>query len=241
MDLRELQDVIERTFGERDRARGTSATVAWLAEEIGEVSQVVGKIIGTGGETSHWDGAGPLDVRLEEEAHPLAAELGRLHVADDLPHLLVLEVELAPGLDDAVEIVGPGRRRPRVRGREHDARPPGARPGLVEVEEDRVAIVEELVRRAGGDLRLGGDQLHRDAADPLAVRELPCRLEDQGARPQRTGLAGDAAPPPGPGAQRKRQRRQGRIGGGDDRSLGEARLGRHAQTLAYRHTRSRIS
>ena len=43
MDLRELQDVIERTFGERDRARGTSATVAWLAEEIGELAQAVRK------------------------------------------------------------------------------------------------------------------------------------------------------------------------------------------------------
>ena len=43
MDLRELQDVIERTFGERDRARGTSATVAWLAEEVGELAQAVRK------------------------------------------------------------------------------------------------------------------------------------------------------------------------------------------------------
>jgi NTP pyrophosphatase (non-canonical NTP hydrolase) len=43
MDLRELQDVIERTFGDRDRARGTAATVAWLAEEIGELAQAVRK------------------------------------------------------------------------------------------------------------------------------------------------------------------------------------------------------
>lgn len=43
MDLRELQDVIDRTFGERDRARGTAATVAWLAEEIGELAQAVRK------------------------------------------------------------------------------------------------------------------------------------------------------------------------------------------------------
>ena len=39
----ELQDVIERTYGERDRARGVSATVAWLAEEIGELAQAVRK------------------------------------------------------------------------------------------------------------------------------------------------------------------------------------------------------
>ena len=43
MDLAQLQDVIERTFGERDRARGTAATVAWLAEEVGELAQAVRK------------------------------------------------------------------------------------------------------------------------------------------------------------------------------------------------------
>lgn len=43
MDLADLQDVIERTYGERDRERGTSATVAWLAEEIGELAQAVRK------------------------------------------------------------------------------------------------------------------------------------------------------------------------------------------------------
>ncbi len=43
MDLRELQDVIERTFGDRDRDRGTAASVAWLAEEVGELAQAVRK------------------------------------------------------------------------------------------------------------------------------------------------------------------------------------------------------
>ena len=43
MDLRELQDVIERTFGDRDRARGIPASVAWLAEETGELAQAVRK------------------------------------------------------------------------------------------------------------------------------------------------------------------------------------------------------
>ncbi len=43
MDLAELQAVIERTFGERDRARGVPATVAWLAEEVGELAQAVRK------------------------------------------------------------------------------------------------------------------------------------------------------------------------------------------------------
>lgn len=43
MTLAELQDVIERTYGERDRARPVSATVAWLAEEMGELAQAVRK------------------------------------------------------------------------------------------------------------------------------------------------------------------------------------------------------
>ncbi|MCU1395684.1 MAG: hypothetical protein JWM34_4112 [Ilumatobacteraceae bacterium] len=43
MEIRELQDVIERTFGDRDRARGTPSTVAWLAEEVGELAQAVRK------------------------------------------------------------------------------------------------------------------------------------------------------------------------------------------------------
>jgi NTP pyrophosphatase (non-canonical NTP hydrolase) len=43
VDLAHLQDVIERTFGERDRARGVPATVAWLVEEVGELAQAVRK------------------------------------------------------------------------------------------------------------------------------------------------------------------------------------------------------
>ncbi|MCY7300955.1 MAG: pyrophosphohydrolase [Ilumatobacteraceae bacterium] len=43
MDFAELQDVIERTFGDRDRARGVPASVAWLAEEVGELAQAVRK------------------------------------------------------------------------------------------------------------------------------------------------------------------------------------------------------
>ena len=43
MELARLQDVIERTYGERDRARGVPSTVAWLAEELGELAQAVRK------------------------------------------------------------------------------------------------------------------------------------------------------------------------------------------------------
>lgn len=43
-----------------------------LAEEAGEVMQVVGKILGTGGESAHWDGS-DLRVRLVEELGDLIA------------------------------------------------------------------------------------------------------------------------------------------------------------------------
>ena len=43
MDLDEFQHVIDATFGERDRARGVPSSVAWLAEEVGELAQAVRK------------------------------------------------------------------------------------------------------------------------------------------------------------------------------------------------------
>jgi len=51
VDLRELQDVIERTFGSRDRERGIPASVAWLAEEVGELAKAARK--GTRAERLH--------------------------------------------------------------------------------------------------------------------------------------------------------------------------------------------
>ena len=43
VDLNEFQSVIQRTFGDKDRERGVPSTVAWLAEEIGELAQAVRK------------------------------------------------------------------------------------------------------------------------------------------------------------------------------------------------------
>ncbi len=42
-ELSEVQRTMERTYGERDRARGIAATVAWLAEETGELAKAVRK------------------------------------------------------------------------------------------------------------------------------------------------------------------------------------------------------
>jgi NTP pyrophosphatase (non-canonical NTP hydrolase) len=75
VELSELQQTIADTYGERDAARGVPATVAWLAEELGELAQAVRK--GT----------------TEEQLH----ELG-----DVLAWLASLAVQLDLSLDDAV-------------------------------------------------------------------------------------------------------------------------------------------
>jgi NTP pyrophosphatase (non-canonical NTP hydrolase) len=43
MELVDFQDLMARTYGERDTARGLPASVAWLAEEVGELAQAVRK------------------------------------------------------------------------------------------------------------------------------------------------------------------------------------------------------
>jgi NTP pyrophosphatase (non-canonical NTP hydrolase) len=41
--LEELQILMLRTYGERDAARGSAATLAWLTEELGELARAVRK------------------------------------------------------------------------------------------------------------------------------------------------------------------------------------------------------
>jgi NTP pyrophosphatase (non-canonical NTP hydrolase) len=75
MDIGRLQEIIEQTFGERDRARGVPASVAWLAEEVGELAQAVRK--GT----------------IEQQ---------RLEFADVLAWVASLANQMGVDLDDAV-------------------------------------------------------------------------------------------------------------------------------------------
>ena len=42
-ELSALQRQMESTYGSRDRARGIPATVAWLAEEVGELAKAARK------------------------------------------------------------------------------------------------------------------------------------------------------------------------------------------------------
>ena len=51
MELAAFQELMARTYGARDRARGVDATVAWLAEELGELARAVRK--GTRDEQLH--------------------------------------------------------------------------------------------------------------------------------------------------------------------------------------------
>ncbi len=51
MEFSALQGLIEDTFGHRDRARGIPSTVAWLAEEVGELAKAARK--GTRDEQLH--------------------------------------------------------------------------------------------------------------------------------------------------------------------------------------------
>jgi NTP pyrophosphatase (non-canonical NTP hydrolase) len=51
LELDEFQRLMAETYGERDATRGVAATVAWLAEEIGELAKAVRK--GTPDEQRH--------------------------------------------------------------------------------------------------------------------------------------------------------------------------------------------
>jgi NTP pyrophosphatase (non-canonical NTP hydrolase) len=74
-ELGELQRQMEGTYGARDRARGIPATVAWLAEEVGELAKAVRK--------------GSRDEQLHE-------------LGDTLAWLASLANQLGLSLDDAV-------------------------------------------------------------------------------------------------------------------------------------------
>jgi hypothetical protein len=49
--------------------------VSKVIEEAGEVIQVAGKLLATGGDTRHWDGQGSLRSRLQQEVADLQAAL----------------------------------------------------------------------------------------------------------------------------------------------------------------------
>lgn len=73
MELAELQRLMDALYGEADRERGIPSTVAWLAEELGELAQAVRK--GTREQQVHEFGdvlawlaslANQMDITLDE-------------------------------------------------------------------------------------------------------------------------------------------------------------------------------
>ena len=75
MQLGVFQELMARTYGARDSARGQTATVAWLAEEAGELARAVLK--GNADQQLHELGdvlawlaslAGQLDLSLDDAA-----------------------------------------------------------------------------------------------------------------------------------------------------------------------------
>ena len=43
MEIQQFQSLMAAQYGERDAARGVEATVAWMAEELGELAKAVRK------------------------------------------------------------------------------------------------------------------------------------------------------------------------------------------------------
>ncbi len=75
MEIAEFQELMEKLYGPGDRERGVPATVAWLAEELGELAQAVRK--GSAADQLHELGdvlawlsslANQLDLSLEDAA-----------------------------------------------------------------------------------------------------------------------------------------------------------------------------
>jgi len=75
VQLSDLQELMDRLYGEADRERGIPATVAWLCEELGELAQATRK--------------GTVDQQLHE-------------LGDVLAWLASLANQLGLSLDDAV-------------------------------------------------------------------------------------------------------------------------------------------
>lgn len=80
MELGDLQRLMDAMYGARDRARGVPATVAWLAEEVGELAKAARK--GTRDEQLHELGdalawlaslANQLGLSLDEAAQRYAS------------------------------------------------------------------------------------------------------------------------------------------------------------------------
>jgi NTP pyrophosphatase (non-canonical NTP hydrolase) len=76
VQIADFQHLMDELYGEADRERGVPSTVAWLAEEVGELAQAVRK--GSREQQLHEFGdvlawlaslANQMDIELETAAH----------------------------------------------------------------------------------------------------------------------------------------------------------------------------
>jgi NTP pyrophosphatase (non-canonical NTP hydrolase) len=76
VQIADFQHLMDKLYGEADRERGVPSTVAWLAEEVGELAQAVRK--GSREQQLHEFGdvlawlaslANQMDIELEAAAH----------------------------------------------------------------------------------------------------------------------------------------------------------------------------
>jgi|TARA_B110000263_G_C15156574_1_gene440398 NTP pyrophosphatase (non-canonical NTP hydrolase) len=71
VEIRDFQELMDRTYRERDTERGIASTIAWLAEEVGELAKATRK--GTFDEQSHE--AGDVLAWLASLANQLGLDL----------------------------------------------------------------------------------------------------------------------------------------------------------------------
>ena len=80
MQIDTFQELMARAYGERDRQRGTAASLAWLVEEVGELARAVRKgtdaeqLAGVG-DVLAWPASitDQLDLSLDEAAQRYAS------------------------------------------------------------------------------------------------------------------------------------------------------------------------
>ena len=84
MEISQFQELMDEIYGQCDRERGLSATVAWPAEEVGELAQAVRK--GDPADASTSSETCSLGLRLWPPARPVIGP-GRREICSGVPAL----------------------------------------------------------------------------------------------------------------------------------------------------------
>ncbi len=156
-ELGEFQQSMEAIYGERDRARGVPATVAWLAEEVGELAKAARK--GTVEEQRHELGdvlawlaslANQLGLSLEDAAARVRVRVSALRRDAVCVPVSLLVVTGPPGSGKSTVAALVADRLPRSVLVEGDAFFDVPAPGRDRAVAARVTCAERDRRRSGG-------------------------------------------------------------------------------------------